>query len=163
MNNSTKSEMVILGDLWIFGELVWNDPIGPLRSHLRQSEMCQLMGRNHVCFHLWCELTLVLWCRSIVWSLFSWNCNGMTSFVEFMCCASVWRKKTTFCFCDSCGFFCISLIKSTLWYHVFFPMTSCWSSWTSCCCWCRIAYLDIKVFSFLHLIDYLPFLLTLHA
>ena len=26
-----------------------------------------------VCFHLWCELTLVLWCHSIVWSLFSWN------------------------------------------------------------------------------------------
>ena len=29
--------------------------------------------RNRVCFHLWCELTLALWCHSIVWSLFSWN------------------------------------------------------------------------------------------
>ena len=37
--------------------------------------------RNHVCFHLWGELTLALWCHSIVWSLFS--CNGMTSFMEF--------------------------------------------------------------------------------
>ena len=27
--------------------------------------------RNRVCFHLWCELTLALWCHSIVWSLFS--------------------------------------------------------------------------------------------
>ena len=26
--------------------------------------------RNRVCFHLWCELTLALWCHSIVWSLF---------------------------------------------------------------------------------------------
>ena len=26
--------------------------------------------RNRVCFHLWCELTLVSWCHSIVWSLF---------------------------------------------------------------------------------------------
>ena len=29
--------------------------------------------RNRVCFHLWCELTVALWCHSIVWSLFSWN------------------------------------------------------------------------------------------
>ena len=29
--------------------------------------------RNRVCFHLWCELTLALWCLSIIWSLFSWN------------------------------------------------------------------------------------------
>ena len=29
--------------------------------------------RNRGCFHLWCELTLALWCHSIVWSLFSWN------------------------------------------------------------------------------------------
>ena len=29
--------------------------------------------RNRVCFHLWCELTLALWCHSIVWSLFSLN------------------------------------------------------------------------------------------
>ena len=29
--------------------------------------------RNRVCFHLWCELTLALWCHSIVCSLFSWN------------------------------------------------------------------------------------------
>ena len=29
--------------------------------------------RNCVCFHLWSELTLALWCHSIVWSLFSWN------------------------------------------------------------------------------------------
>ena len=28
---------------------------------------------NRICFHLCCELTLVLWCHSIVWSLFSWN------------------------------------------------------------------------------------------
>ena len=26
--------------------------------------------RNCVCFHLWCELTLALWCHSIVWSIF---------------------------------------------------------------------------------------------
>ena len=26
--------------------------------------------RNHVCFHLWCEVTLALWCHSIVWSFF---------------------------------------------------------------------------------------------
>ena len=26
--------------------------------------------RVRVCFHLWCELTLALWCPSIVWSLF---------------------------------------------------------------------------------------------
>ena len=41
--------------------------------------------RNYVCFHLWCELTLVLWCYRIVWSLFfhEWKCNGMTSFMEF--------------------------------------------------------------------------------
>ena len=25
--------------------------------------------RNRVCFHLWCELTLALWCHSIIWSL----------------------------------------------------------------------------------------------
>ena len=29
--------------------------------------------RNRICFHLWCELTLALWCHSIIWSLFSWN------------------------------------------------------------------------------------------
>ena len=29
--------------------------------------------RNRVCFHLWCELTLALWCHSIVWSLLSWK------------------------------------------------------------------------------------------
>ena len=31
--------------------------------------------RNRVCFLLWCELTLGLWCHSIVWSLFfmKWN------------------------------------------------------------------------------------------
>ena len=29
--------------------------------------------RNRVCFHHWRELTLALWCHSIVWSLFSWN------------------------------------------------------------------------------------------
>ena len=29
--------------------------------------------RNRVCFHLWCVLTLALWCHSIVWSIFSWN------------------------------------------------------------------------------------------
>ena len=28
--------------------------------------------RNRVCFHPWCELTLALWCHSIVWSPFSW-------------------------------------------------------------------------------------------
>ena len=38
--------------------------------------------RNRVCFHLWCELTLALWCHSIVWSLFSWN--KMTILVEFL-------------------------------------------------------------------------------
>ena len=43
--------------------------------------------RSGVCFHLWCELTLTLWCPSIVWSLFSEiKCNGMTSFMEFMKC-----------------------------------------------------------------------------
>ena len=29
--------------------------------------------RFRVCFHLWCELTLALWCHSIVWSIFSRN------------------------------------------------------------------------------------------
>ena len=29
--------------------------------------------QNRVCCHLWCELTLALWCNSIVWILFSWN------------------------------------------------------------------------------------------
>ena len=29
--------------------------------------------RYCVCFHLWCELTLALWCHSIIWSRFSWN------------------------------------------------------------------------------------------
>ena len=29
--------------------------------------------RNRVCFHLWCELTLALWCHSIGWSIFSSN------------------------------------------------------------------------------------------
>ena len=29
--------------------------------------------RNRVCFHLWCELTLALWCHSIVWSPCSRN------------------------------------------------------------------------------------------
>ena len=24
--------------------------------------------RNRICFHLWCELTLALWCHSITWS-----------------------------------------------------------------------------------------------
>ena len=43
--------------------------------------------RNRVCFHLCCELTLALWCHSIVWSLFhEIKCNGMTSFMEFMIC-----------------------------------------------------------------------------
>ena len=27
--------------------------------------------RNRICFHLWCELTLALWCHSIICSLFS--------------------------------------------------------------------------------------------
>ena len=41
--------------------------------------------RNRVCFQLWCELTLALWCHSIVRSLFyEIKCNGMTSFMEFM-------------------------------------------------------------------------------
>ena len=33
---------------------------------------------NHVCFHLWFEWTLVLWCHSIVWK--TWRndkCNGI--------------------------------------------------------------------------------------
>ena len=29
--------------------------------------------RNHICFRLWCELTLALWCYSIIWNLFSWD------------------------------------------------------------------------------------------
>ena len=28
--------------------------------------------RNRICFHLWRELTLAMWCHSIVWSLLSW-------------------------------------------------------------------------------------------
>ena len=39
-----------------------------VNSHQRWKQM-----RKRVCFHLWCELTLALWCHSIVWSLFSWN------------------------------------------------------------------------------------------
>ena len=42
--------------------------------------------RNRVCFHLWCELTMALWCHRIVWSLFflEIKCNGMMNFMEFM-------------------------------------------------------------------------------
>ena len=39
---------------------------------------------NRVCFHLWCELTLALWCHSIVWSLHEIICYEKTSFMEFM-------------------------------------------------------------------------------
>ena len=38
--------------------------------------------RNRVCFLLWCELTLALWCHSIAWSLFSWN-KMITSMLLF--------------------------------------------------------------------------------
>ena len=50
-------------------------------SHQRWKHM-----RNHVCFHLWCELTPALWCQWIVLSVFSREikCNGITSFMEFM-------------------------------------------------------------------------------
>ena len=27
--------------------------------------------RTEFCFHLWCELTLPLWCHTIIWSLFA--------------------------------------------------------------------------------------------
>ena len=42
--------------------------------------------RNRVCFNLWCELTLALWCHRIIWSLFflEIKCNGMMNFMEFM-------------------------------------------------------------------------------
>ena len=41
--------------------------------------------RNHVCFHLWCELTMALRCRIIAWSLFlEMKYNGITNFMEFM-------------------------------------------------------------------------------
>ena len=42
--------------------------IVPVNSHQRWKQTL-----NRVCFHLQCELTLALWCHSIVWSLFSWN------------------------------------------------------------------------------------------
>ena len=39
-----------------------------VNSHQRWKQM-----RFSVCFHLWCEFTLVIRCHSIAWSLFSWN------------------------------------------------------------------------------------------
>ena len=47
----------------------------PLHSLYRSSHQRWKQMRNRVCFHFWCELTLALWCHSIVWSLFfmKWN------------------------------------------------------------------------------------------
>ena len=53
--------------------------------------------RNRVCFHLWCKLTLALRCHSIVWNLYSWRCNGMKNFMEFM----RWLLISTWC-ADAC-------------------------------------------------------------
>ena len=55
--------------------------------------------RNRVCFHLWCELTLVVWCHSFIWSLFfnrlnvtewqvSWNSWSTFSLGESLSCHS---------------------------------------------------------------------------
>ena len=43
-----------------------------VNSHQRWKQM-----QNRVCFHLWCELTLALWCQSIIWSLFFMKYNAM--------------------------------------------------------------------------------------
>ena len=41
--------------------------------------------RNRIHFHLWCELTLALWCHSMFGIFFhEMKCNGMTRFMEFM-------------------------------------------------------------------------------
>ena len=51
-----------------------------VNSHQRWKQTC-----NRVCFHLWCELTLALWCHSIVRSLlFIKHNDGMMNFMEFM-------------------------------------------------------------------------------
>ena len=41
-----------------------------VNSHQRRKQT-----RNCVCFHLWCELTLALWCHIIIWSLFFMKLN----------------------------------------------------------------------------------------
>ena len=47
--------------------MLWHHNVR-VNSHQRWKQT-----RFRVCFHLWCELTLALWCHSIVWSLFLWN------------------------------------------------------------------------------------------
>ena len=47
--------------------------------------------RFRVCFHLWCELTLALWCHSIVWSLFFMKYNV----TEWQVSWNSWRDLRT--------------------------------------------------------------------
>ena len=42
--------------------------------------------RFRICFHLWHELTLVLWCHSIVWSLFFLNYNAIEWQISWNSC-----------------------------------------------------------------------------
>ena len=73
-----------------------------VNSHQRWKQM-----RNCICFHLWCELTLALWCCSIVWIAFEWSqfksmCNqtGSKLAVKSEClnqspiCLSFYQFKT---------------------------------------------------------------------
>ena len=70
---------------------------------------------NCVCFHLWCELTLALWCHSIVWSLFSWTkCSGMISFMGFM---YIWCP-TVDCTILKCGCHFVYRVKESFIDHV---------------------------------------------
>ena len=67
-------------------DVIWNDEtchsvtfIVLVNSHQRWKQT-----RNRVCFHLWCELTLALWCHSFIWNLwillFSSQCLRLASY-----------------------------------------------------------------------------------
>ena len=76
---------------WKFGVMGWSKPVSFLMLLLQSFSWIpwnlsfryihctgQFTPKMKVnaeprCFHLWCELTLALWCHSIIWSLFSWN------------------------------------------------------------------------------------------
>ena len=47
---------------------------------------------NRVCFHLWCKLTLVLWCHSIVWHLFLFLSFGVEFTFERIRFRYLWHK-----------------------------------------------------------------------
>ena len=62
---SWKTHFVMLAGNGLHHSLYWS-------IHTKDESKSD-QTRNRVCFHLWCELTLVLWCHSIVWGLFSWK------------------------------------------------------------------------------------------